>query len=276
MDIGNIQAQQQNLDIGNIQTQQQNLDIGNIQSQQQNIANIQAQQQNIGNVQQKEFQTSFNNSQEIGSNYQVQGFSSDINVQTHNQENQNNTLNNEHVPVTAASNTNTTTEQIGYSDVAMRLLQQLLTSKPSASTTHVTNPYSNNSPSASNSLYTTTATHQQANPTGMQTSPAPLNLPSPVLPQQVVLTPSPQPKTQVPAQGILHQMLSQDLDIIPPETISSPPSAVDNGKPAVQQLDSLRLQAMAQQVQQQAQQAQNAQQMTLPSNGMISYFIILQ
>jgi hypothetical protein len=49
-----------------------------------------------------------------------------------------------------------------------------------------------------------------------------------------------------------------------------------NGKPAVQQLDSLRLQAMAQQVQQQAQQAQNAQQTTLPSNGMISYFIILQ
>jgi hypothetical protein len=288
--IGNIQAQQQNLDIGNIQAHQQNLDIGNIQAQQQNIGNIQAQQQNldigniqaqqnIGNVQQEEFQTSFNNSQEIGSNYQVQGFSSDINVQTHNQENgsiQSNTLNNEHVPVTAASSTNTTPEQIGYSDVAMRLLQQLLTSKPSASTTHVTNPYSNNSPSASNNLYTTTATHQQANPTGMQTSPAPLNLPSPVLPQQVVLTPSPEPKAQVPPQGILHQMLSQDLDIISPETISSPPSVVDNGKPAVQQLDSLRLQAMAQQVQQQAQQAQNAQQTTLPSNGMISYFIILQ
>ena len=300
LDIGNIQAQQQNLDmrniqtpqqnIGNIQAQQQNLDIGNIQAQQQNIGNIQAQQQNldigniqaqqnIGNVQQEEFQTSFNNSQEIGSNYQVQGFSSDINVQTHNQENgsiQSNTLNNEHVPVTAASSTNTTPEQIGYSDVAMRLLQQLLTSKPSASTTHVTNPYSNNSPNASNNLYTTTATHQQANPTGMQASPAPLNLPSPVLPQQVVLTPSPEPKAQVPPQGILHQMLSQDLDIISPETISSPPSVVDNGKPAVQQLDSLRLQAMAQQVQQQAQQAQNAQQTTLPSNGMISYFIILQ
>jgi hypothetical protein len=288
LDIGNIQSQQQN--IGNIQAQQQNLDIGNIQAQQQNIGNIQAQQQNldigniqaqqnIGNVQQEEFQTSFNNSQEIGSNYQVQGFSSDINVQTHNQENgsiQSNTLNNEHVPVTAASSTNTTPEQIGYSDVAMRLLQQLLTSKPSASTTHVTNPYSNNSPNASNNLYTTTATHQQANPTGMQASPAPLNLPSPVLPQQVVLTPSPEPKAQVPPQGILHQMLSQDLDIISPETISSPPSVVDNGKPAVQQLDSLRLQAMAQQVQQQAQQAQNAQQTTLPSNGMISYFIILQ
>ena len=276
--VGNIQPQQQNM--GNIQCQQQNMDIGNIQSPQQNldIGNIQA-QQNIGNVQQEEFQTSFNNSQEIGSNYQVQGFSSDINVQTHNQENgsiQSNTLNNEHVPVTAASSTNTTPEQIGYSDVAMRLLQQLLTSKPSASTTHVTNPYSNNSPNASNNLYTTTATHQQANPTGMQASPAPLNLPSPVLPQQVVLTPSPEPKAQVPPQGILHQMLSQDLDIISPETISSPPSVVDNGKPAVQQLDSLRLQAMAQQVQQQAQQAQNAQQTTLPSNGMISYFIILQ
>ena len=272
LDIGNIQSQQQN--IGNIQAQQQNLDIGNIQAHQQNldIGNIQA-QQNIGNVQQEEFHTSFNNSQEIGSNFQVQGFSSDINVQTHNQENgsiQSNTLNNEHVPVTAASSTNTTPEQIGYSDVAMRLLQQLLTSKPSASTTHVTNPYSNNSPSASNNLYTTTATHQQANPTGMQTSPAPLNLPSPVLPQQVVLTPSPEPKAQVPPQGILHQMLSQDLDIISPETISSPPSVVDNGKPAVQQLDSLRLQAMAQQVQQQAQQAQNAQQTTLPSNGNVS------
>ncbi|CAC5396597.1 unnamed protein product [Mytilus coruscus] len=172
--------------------------------------------------------------------------------------------------LSAPSNVNTNTasvasadntgQQSGYSDVAMRLLQQLLT-KSTNSTTPVTNQVSNSSQSTSNVLYSSGSRIQPAIFTGIQSSPSPMSIPTTAL-QQVISSPYPQPRVQISNQGLLHHILSQGLVDKRPEESEMPTTNLGNVKPEVQQLDSLRLQAMAQQVQQQAQQAQNAQQTT--------------
>ncbi|XP_052061062.1 nuclear factor of activated T-cells 5-like isoform X2 [Mytilus californianus] len=159
--------------------------------------------------------------------------------------------------VASADNTG---QQSGYSDVAMRLLQQLLT-KSTNSTTPVTNQVSNSSQSTSNVLYSSGSRIQPAIFTGIQSSPSPMSIPTTAL-QQVISSPYPQPRVQISNQGLLHHILSQSLVDKRPEESEMPTTNLGNDKPEVQQLDSLRLQAMAQQVQQQAQQAQNAQQTT--------------
>ncbi|XP_063440261.1 nuclear factor of activated T-cells 5-like isoform X2 [Mytilus trossulus] len=161
------------------------------------------------------------------------------------------------VSVASADNTG---QQSGYSDVAMRLLQQLLT-KSTNSTTSVTNQVPYSSQSTSNVMYSSAPRIQPALFTGIQSSPSTLNIPTTAL-QQSISSPYPQPRVQISNQGLLHHILSQGLVDKKPEV--SEPQTINSGNviPDVQQLDSLRLQAMAQQVQQQAQQAQNSQQTT--------------
>ncbi|VDI38649.1 nuclear factor of activated T-cells 5 [Mytilus galloprovincialis] len=163
------------------------------------------------------------------------------------------------VSVASADNTG---QQSGYSDVAMRLLQQLLT-KSTNSTTSVTSQVPYSSQSTSNMLYSSAPRIQPAIFTGIQSSPSTLNIPTTAL-QQSISSPYPQPRVQISNQGLLHHILSQGLVDKKPEVSEMSTTSSVNVKPEVQQLDSLRLQAMAQQVQQQAQQAQNSQQ---TSNG---------
>ncbi|XP_071174381.1 nuclear factor of activated T-cells 5-like isoform X3 [Mytilus edulis] len=166
-------------------------------------------------------------------------------------------LNTNTVSVASADNTG---QQSGYSDVAMRLLQQLLT-KSTNSTTSVTNQVPYSSQSTSNVLYSSAPRIQPAIFTGIQSSPSTLNIPTTAL-QQSISSPYPQPRVQISNQGLLHHILSQGLVDKKPEVSEMSTTSSGNVKPEVQQLDSLRLQAMAQQVQQQAQQAQNSQQTT--------------
>ncbi|CAG2208216.1 NFAT5 [Mytilus edulis] len=110
------------------------------------------------------------------------------------------------VSVASADNTG---QQSGYSDVAMRLLQQLLT-KSTNSTTSVTNQVPYSSQSTSNVLYSSAPRIQPAIFTGIQSSPSTLNIPTTAL-QQSISSPYPQPRVQISNQGLLHHILSQGL-----------------------------------------------------------------
>lgn len=167
-------------------------------------------------------------------------------------------------PLMATSSAGTN-QQKGYSDVAMRLLQQLLVKSTS------NNPQKANEAGVQNSLPLHHSNgHLITSPSGLnqqvssiQTHPT-LQFPM-MMNAQAMTSPSVQQKPPVSNQGLLHQILSQGLETrnIQAEPMTSQTSPRGQpSSPQIQQLDSLRLQAMAQQVQQQAQSVQTAQHQT--------------
>lgn len=157
-------------------------------------------------------------------------------------------------PVMATSSASTN-QQKGYSDVAMRLLQQLLVKSSGSDPLKASEaPVQNSLNDHNSALFTSPSGQKQQSLSMVQTHPT-LQIPM-VMNAQAVSSPSVQQRSQVSNQGLLHQILSQGIETrnVQPDPTTSQTS------PQVQQLDSLRLQAMAQQVQQQAQSVQTTQQ----------------